>query len=55
MAPWGFRDFYCRGPYCVLSFEVVSQLRKLGFKVAGWRMAFPSGRQLAPSIETTAS
>jgi len=24
-------------PYCVLSFEAVSQLRKLGFKAAGWR------------------
>ena len=23
---------YCRGPYCVLSFEAVAQLRKLGFK-----------------------
>jgi hypothetical protein len=54
MVPWGFRDFYCRGPYCVLSFAALSQLRKLGFR-AGWRMAFPSGRQLARSIETTAS
>lgn len=23
---------YCRGPYCVLSFEAVAQLRKLGFR-----------------------
>lgn len=23
---------YCRGPYCILSFEAVAQLRKLGFK-----------------------
>lgn len=23
---------YCRGPYCVLSFEAVAQLRKLGYK-----------------------
>ena len=23
---------YCRGPYCVMSFEAVAQLRKLGFK-----------------------
>jgi rhodanese-related sulfurtransferase/DNA-binding transcriptional ArsR family regulator len=23
---------YCRGPYCVLSFEAVAQLRKLGFQ-----------------------
>jgi hypothetical protein len=54
MAPWGFRGFYCRGLYCVLSFAAVSQPRKLGFR-AGWRMAFPSGRQLARSIETTAT
>ena len=31
------------------------KLRKLGFKAGGRRMALPSGRQLAPSIETTAS
>jgi hypothetical protein len=30
MAPWGFRDFYRRGSYCVLSFEAVSQLRNGG-------------------------
>ena len=55
MAPWGFRDFYCRGPYCVLSFEAVSRLRKLGFKARRLEDGFPNGRRLAPSIETTAS
>ena len=27
---------YCRGPYCVMSFEAVAQLRKFGFKA--WRL-----------------
>jgi hypothetical protein len=53
MAPWGFREFYRRGPYGVLSFEGVSQLRKLGLRRL--EAGLPEcGRQLAPSIETTA-
>ena len=32
---------YCRGPYCVLSFEAVAELRKRGFKVR------PIGRRSA--------
>ena len=35
---------YCRGPYCVLSFEAVAALRAHGFNVRRFEDGFPSGR-----------
>ena len=35
---------YCRGPYCVLSFEAVAQLRKLGFKARRLEDGLPEWR-----------
>jgi ArsR family transcriptional regulator len=35
---------YCRGPYCVLSFEAVETLRALGFKVRRLEGGFPEWR-----------
>ena len=32
---------YCRGPYCVLSYEAVAQLRARGFKVRRLEDGFP--------------
>jgi rhodanese-related sulfurtransferase len=32
---------YCRGPYCVLSFEAVAQLRARGFKARRLEDGFP--------------
>ncbi|HEL3813293.1 TPA: ArsR family transcriptional regulator [Stenotrophomonas maltophilia] len=32
---------YCRGPYCVMSFEVVAKLRELGFNVRRLEDGFP--------------
>ncbi|MDR3532288.1 MAG: rhodanese-like domain-containing protein [Rhodopila sp.] len=32
---------YCRGPYCVLSFEAVAALRTLGFNVRRLEEGFP--------------
>lgn len=48
MAPWGFRDFYRRGSYCVLSFEAVSQLRKLGFKARRLEDGLPEWKAAGP-------
>jgi rhodanese-related sulfurtransferase/DNA-binding transcriptional ArsR family regulator len=51
---------YCRGPYCVLSFEAVAQLRKAGFKArrlvdglpewkaAGLRVEVGEGQPVSP-------
>lgn len=32
---------YCRGPYCVLSYEAVERLRELGFRVRRFDEGFP--------------
>jgi ArsR family transcriptional regulator len=32
---------YCRGPYCVLSFEAVALLRNRGFKIRRFEDGFP--------------
>ena len=34
---------YCRGPYCVLSYEAVAQLRARGLRRGDWKTAFRSG------------
>jgi ArsR family transcriptional regulator len=35
---------YCRGPYCVMSFEAVAQLRRLGFKARRLEDGLPEWR-----------
>jgi rhodanese-related sulfurtransferase len=46
---------YCRGPYCVLSFEAVAQLRKLGFKARRLEDGLPEWRAAGLPIETLSS
>jgi ArsR family transcriptional regulator len=43
---------YCRGPYCVLSFEAVAQLRKRGFKARRLEAGLPEWRAAGLPIET---
>src|SRR5688572_23179565 len=42
---------YCRGPYCVLSFETVAQLRKLGFKARRLEDGLPEWKAAGLPIE----
>lgn len=42
---------YCRGPYCVLSFEAVALLRKCGFKVRRLADGLPEWRAAGLSVE----
>ena len=44
---------YCRGPYCVLSFEMVAALRKKGFKVRRLEDGLPEWRAAGLPIELT--
>jgi hypothetical protein len=34
---------YCRGPYCVLSYEAVAALRANGLRLAAWKMVSRNG------------
>ncbi len=43
---------YCRGPYCVLSFEAVAQLRKLGFKARRLEEGLPEWKAAGLPIQT---
>lgn len=43
---------YCRGPYCVLSDDAVSLLRKKGFRVARLNVGLPEWKLLGFPIET---
>ena len=43
---------YCRGPYCVLSFEAVAQLRRLGFKARRLENGLPEWRAAGLPVET---
>jgi rhodanese-related sulfurtransferase len=43
---------YCRGPYSVLSFEVVAQLRKLGFKARRLQDGLPEWKAAGLPVET---
>ena len=45
---------YCRGPYCVLSFEAVAALRARGFKVRRLEDGLPEWRAAGLPIETGA-
>ncbi|TVR45421.1 MAG: ArsR family transcriptional regulator [Rhodobacteraceae bacterium] len=42
---------YCRGPYCVLSFEVVAALRKRGFKVRRLEDGMPEWKAAGLPVE----
>jgi ArsR family transcriptional regulator len=42
---------YCRGPYCVLSFEAVAQLRKLGFRARRLEDGLPEWKAAGLPIE----
>jgi ArsR family transcriptional regulator len=42
---------YCRGPYCVLSFEAVAQLRRLGFKARRLEDGLPEWRAAGLPVE----
>jgi rhodanese-related sulfurtransferase/DNA-binding transcriptional ArsR family regulator len=43
---------YCRGPYCVLSYEAVATLRARGFKVRRLEDGFPEWRAAGLPVET---
>jgi rhodanese-related sulfurtransferase/DNA-binding transcriptional ArsR family regulator len=45
---------YCRGPYCVLSFEAVAELRARGFNVRRFDEGFPEWKAAGLPIETVA-
>jgi rhodanese-related sulfurtransferase len=42
---------YCRGPYCVLSFEAVAQLRNLGFKARRLQDGLPEWKAAGFPVE----
>jgi rhodanese-related sulfurtransferase/DNA-binding transcriptional ArsR family regulator len=42
---------YCRGPYCVLSFEAVAELRAHGFKVRRLEAGFPEWKAAGLPVE----
>jgi rhodanese-related sulfurtransferase/DNA-binding transcriptional ArsR family regulator len=44
---------YCRGAYCVMSFEAVAILRKRGFKVRRLEDGLPEWRAAGLQVETT--
>jgi rhodanese-related sulfurtransferase/biotin operon repressor len=46
---------YCRGPYCVLSFEAVAALRARGFKARRLQDGFPEWRNAGLAVEQTKS
>ncbi|EQM88090.1 MULTISPECIES: ArsR/SmtB family transcription factor [Stenotrophomonas] len=43
---------YCRGPYCVMSFEVVAKLRELGFNVRRLEDGFPEWKAAGLQVVT---
>ena len=42
---------YCRGPYCVLSYEAVAQLRARGFKIRRLEDGYPEWRAAGLPVE----
>ncbi len=42
---------YCRGPYCVLAFEAVAELRAKGFKAVRLEDGFPEWKAAGLSVE----
>jgi rhodanese-related sulfurtransferase len=47
------REFvaYCRGPYCLMSFEAVEKLRKKGLKARRLQNGFPEWRAAGLPVE----
>jgi len=45
---------YCRGPYCVLSFEAVAALRLKGYRVRRLEDGFPEWKAAGLEVEATA-
>ncbi len=43
---------YCRGPYCILSYEAVAELRKRGFKALRLEDGFPEWKAAGLPVET---
>ena len=43
---------YCRGPYCVLSFEAVAALRAKGYRVRRLEDGFPEWKAAGLPVET---
>jgi ArsR family transcriptional regulator len=43
---------YCRGPYCVLSYEAVAALRRLGFKARRLEDGLPEWRAAGLPVVT---
>lgn len=46
---------YCRGPYCVLSFEAVAALRARGFNIRRLEDGYPEWRAAGLPVETSAT
>ena len=44
---------YCRGPYCVLSFEAVAQLRKFGYKARRLQDGLPEWKAAGLPVESS--
>ena len=42
---------YCRGPYCVLSFEAVAALRRQGFRARRLEDGFPEWKAAGLAVE----
>jgi len=42
---------YCRGPYCVLSFEAVAPLRRQGFRARRLEDGFPEWKAAGLAVE----
>jgi ArsR family transcriptional regulator len=46
---------YCRGPYCVLSYEAVAELRKRGFKAFRLEDGYPEWKAAGLPVENAAA
>lgn len=46
---------YCRGPYCVLSYEAVAELRKRGFKASRLEDGYPEWKAAGLPVESSAT
>jgi len=43
---------YCRGPWCVLSFEAVALLRRRGYQVRRLEVGFPEWKVAGQPVES---
>jgi ArsR family transcriptional regulator len=46
---------YCRGPYCVLSFEAVAELRRRGYRVRRLEDGYPEWKAAGLPVEAASS